>query len=239
MHMHFFKGYTGVPDPVNANDALDGEIPLRAYQHCEPFLAANRVGYLLNPPVDFTLIWNGTEIFVQIEDIDETLKLDKCFLPGFADFWEENAPLDLLELMPPFLEAFPERGLIQAWTGFYVTTQEGFSTWIRNPVNRNHSSAYQIVEGIVETDWWLGMLFTNIQLMKTDAPVVFRRSTPWLQVFEVSRNLHSKKRAETVCLTSELQAFPPDILGKMRVTSDRRNTAPPGSYRTEARRRKS
>jgi hypothetical protein len=234
----FFKAYDDVPDPKAALDNLSGEIPLRAYQHCEPFLAANRIGYLLYPPIDFSLVWNGAEIYVQIDGVDELLILDKLFLPDFADDWIENAPADLVETMPVFLEAFPERGMIQAWTGFYICTDEGVSTWVRGPVNRPQSAAYSIVEGIVETDWWMGMLFTNIQLQRTDEPIHFKRSTPWLQALPIPSELHSKKRSIEADVTSGLANFPADTWDAIKATSDRRNSGRPGSYRAESRRRR-
>lgn len=236
--MIFFKAHVDMPDPRQAADGLSGEIPLRAYQHCEPFLAANRVGYLLHPPSNFVLTWDGADVYAEFDGIDEIVKVSKCFLPGFADYWMQNAPAEMADLMPPFLEAFPERGIVQIWTGFFVSTPEHTSTWIRSPINRKHSRAYEIVEGIVETDWWAGMLFTNIQFLKTDEPIEFKKEDPWLQVFEVPNHLHAKQRLSRLELTAGVEAFPEDLWRRMGETLERRNSQAPGSYRAEARRRR-
>jgi hypothetical protein len=103
-------------DPTRPADDISGEIPARALKFCEPFLAANRAGYLLYPPVDFVLNWTGHEILADIGDVPETILVDKVFLPDFAEQWTALAPPEALEVMPPFLEAFPERGIVRART---------------------------------------------------------------------------------------------------------------------------
>ncbi|WP_156459749.1 MULTISPECIES: DUF6065 family protein [unclassified Mesorhizobium] len=235
--MRFFKGYPGVPDPQPGEDRLSGEIPLRAYQHCEPFLAANRVGWLLYPPVDFSIQWNGVDVFVQFDTIEEVVKLDRVFLPGFADFWIDNTDQDLVDAMPPFLELFPERGVLQVWTGFFVKTDENVSTWVRAPVNRQDSTAYKVVEGIIETDWWTGLLFTNIQLLRTDEPIQFSKSRPWFQVFEVPRALHGAGPRPQLDIVEDLSDFPSDFWDGLKETAHRRNSEKAGSYRVISRRR--
>lgn len=234
--MRFFKLTPDGPDPALPPDQLNGEIPLRAYQHCEPFLAANRSGWLLYPPVDFELVWTGHEALAKFDGIDSWIKVDKLFLPGYADYWREAAPGAALEMMPPFLEAFPERGVVQAWTGFAVETDPDVSAWIRAPVNRWGPSAYQVLEGIIETDWWMGPLLTNFQFVKTDDPVRFERTRPWLQVVEVPRQLHVPRpdaRPEVIAQS----AMPEAAWAKFMATSDRRNSGRRGTYRIASRRR--
>ena len=136
---------------------------------------------MLSPPTNFELLWTGREFLVKFDTIESWIKVDKLFLPEFADYWQDKAPAAALEMMPPFLEAFPERGVIQVWSGFVVETEPGVSTWIRGPVNRNSPGAYQMIEAVVETDWWLGPLFTNFQFTKTDDPVRFDEAAERLQ----------------------------------------------------------
>lgn len=126
--------------------------------------------------------------------------------------------------------------MIQAWSGFLIETEPGVSTWIRGPVNRNSPGAYQVIEAIVETDWWMGPLFTNFQFVKTDDPVRFENNRPWLQLIEVPRAVHLLRRGERPTVV-EIAALSETIWSKFMETSDRRNSGRPGSYRLASKRR--
>lgn len=229
--VRFFKAISTLQDPMPPSDDINGEIPARALKFCEPFLAANRSGYLLCPPVDFVLTWTGQEVFVDIQDIPDTVLLDKVFLPDFADQWSAIAPPDAVQVMPPFLEAFPERGVVQIWTGYFISTDSGVSTWVRARINQLGASSYSVVEGLVETDWWTGPLFLVIQINKTDFPVSFRRSEPFVQVVPHRRDA----QAEEINV-SALADAPAELWTAIRKTAERRNGEPPGSYRRVSRR---
>lgn len=232
--MRFFKAVETIRDPMRPNEDIDGEIPARALKFCEPFLAANRAGYLLYPPVDFVLNWSGSEILANIGDVPETILLDRVFLPDFAEYWSSIAPPYAIEVMPPFLEAFPERGVVQVWTGYFVTTEPEVSTWVRGRVNRLGSSAYSVLEGLVETDWWTGPLFFVLQINKTDFPIQFRTAEPFLQIIPFLR-APRERRSDAVQVTAMTEA-PADLWMAIRKTAERRNGEPPGSYRRVARR---
>src|SRR5882757_2322582 len=233
--VRFFKATQAMRDPVRPNDDINGEIPARALKFCEPFLAANRAGYLLYPPVDFALNWTGHEILVDIGDVPETILLDKAFLPDFADQWSAVAPPEALEVMPPFLEAFPERGVVQVWTGYFVTTDAEISTWIRGRVNQTGVSSYSVIEGLIETDWWIGPLFFVLQINKTDFPIQFRHSEPFVQVIPFRRTA-GERRSDPIQVTAMADS-PAELWTAIRNTAERRNGEPPGSYRRVARAR--
>jgi hypothetical protein len=234
--MRFYRILPYGLDPIIPPDELSGEVPIRAYRHCEPFLAANRVGWLLYPPMSFELLWTGREFLAKFDTIETWIKVDKLFLPEFADYWSVKAPAAALEMIPPFLDAFPERGVIQAWSGFLLETDPGLSTWIRGPVNRSAPSAYQVIEGVVETDWWLGPLFTNFQFVKSDDPVRFEANRPWLQLFEMPTATHLSRRGEHPAVV-DISAMPEPIWAKFMETSNRRNGGRPGTYRLISKRR--
>jgi hypothetical protein len=235
VHVRFFKATPTMLDPSRPADEIDGEIPARALKFCEPFLAANRAGYLLYPPVDFVVTWSGNEVLVDIGDVAETILLDRVFLPDFAEQWSAVAPPEAIEVMPPFLEAFPERGVIQVWTGYFVTTDAGVSTWIRGRVNKTTSSSYSILEGLVETDWWTGPLFFVLQINRTDFPVQFKRAEPFAQAIPIYRGAR-ERRSDPVQVTTMADA-PVELWTALRETAERRNGEPPGSYRRVARAR--
>ncbi len=230
----FYKCWPEAPDPVRPSPDLRGEIPARG-KFCEPFTAANTSGALICPPIDFSLTWTGTEILTELEGIEETIIVDKLYLPGYADYWETIAPEGALEVIPPFLEAVPERGLLQVFSGLYVRTPPGISTWIRGPINWPQSGVWMANEGIVETNWWAGPLFFVIQMQKTDFPVSFSRDTPFLQVIPVDRSLLHLGKDLSV---GHVADAPDEFLNSMVEISSLHNQGPPGSYRKESRRRK-
>jgi hypothetical protein len=76
----------------------------------------------------------------------------------------------------------PELGGVQIWTGLLAKTRPGWSLNVRAPVNLPAIPGLVAWEGIVETDVWLGPLFNNFRLTRTDFPVTIRAEAPFLQV---------------------------------------------------------
>ena len=222
-------------DPAVPPEKLLGDIPIRAFPFCEPFLAANRVGWLLFPPLSFELVWTGRDFLAHFDSIEEWIKVDRLLLPDFADVWDSIAPPAARDMPPPFLESFPERGVLQVWSGFFVETTTDLSTWIRGPINRNHPNAFCVIEGIIETEWWIGPLFTNFQFLKTDEPVRFEKDRPWLQIFEFPKVFHSRRHADKLELISPAN-IDEQLWTKYIQNSNRRNSELQGSYRRYSRR---
>jgi hypothetical protein len=233
MSFRIFKLNPDIPDVVPAGRDLEGAIPARALRHCEPFLVANSAGFVINSPVDVDITWTGTEILAFFEDIGETILVDRLYLPGSAERWASEMPESVANVLPPFIEAFPEHGIAQVWTGLFVTTPPGVSAWVRSPINREIGSAVRIIEGVIDTDWWTGPLFTVFQFLKTDFPVRLKRSRPILQVVPVARSLLSTGPGaiEERSIADADDTFLTELLS----TAHRRNTEPPGSYRRAAR----
>jgi hypothetical protein len=231
----YYRMYPETPMPIRPDDEGGGLTPVRAVRRCEPLIAATQIGHLVYPPIDFVLQWDGADTIVQIEGIPEWIKLEKLYLPGYADFWKSIAPPDALSCLPTFLEAFPERGVVQVWTGLIATTDPGQHLWIRGVVNRGAATTYQVFEGIVATDWWTGPLFTNIQILKTDTPITFRRNTPFLQCISINRT--DIDRAANDLQVIGIEGFRTELWDNLQSNSDRLNQEPPASYRRELRRR--
>src|SRR3954447_26051705 len=99
----------------------------------------------------------------------------------------------------------------------------------------NAPAAYHVIEAIVETDWWMGPLFTNFQFVKTDDPVRFESSRPWLQLVEVPRQVHLPRRGEHPTIVA-IEGMSDATWSKFMETSDRRNSGRPGSYRLASKR---
>ena len=229
--IEFYRGWPEAPLPTPATIAINGNISTRAHQFCEPYLVANSMGYLLYPPIDFNLYWDGSQMLVQFEGLYDWIIVDKIFLPNSMNLWRELVEPELVDALPVFLEAFPERGVLQLWSGYFASTQPGSSLWIRAPINQNDTTAYSVIEGIVETDWWAGPLFTNIEINKTDMPIAFRKDKPFLQVFSIPRLSHQRDARHPVSVEDFSAGTPVSFLERMKDTVTRRNTQRPGSYR--------
>jgi hypothetical protein len=230
-----YKCWPRMPDPLLPTADLQGEIPARALKFCEPFLVANAAGVLLCPPINMTLTWTGSEVLADLDGIDETILVDRLYLPDYAEYWKKIAPAEAQNVLPPFLEAFPERGAVQIWTGMFAVTNPGISTWVRGPVNRNNGSAYAVTEGVVDTDWWTGPLFFVLQIQKTDFPITFRQDTPFIQIIPVPRAAIQCGKPDASAALVEDAAAP--FWSGLVATAVRRNRENPGSYRRESRRR--
>lgn len=234
--MKFYRVWPEAPYPTRADRSLGGSISSRAHQFCEPFLVANSMGYHIYPPTDFNLIWDGTYSYVQFPDIEEWILIDKIFLPDSIDIWKGIVDEDLIDALPIFLEAFPERGVLQLWTGYFAETMIGDSLWIRGPVNINESNSYRIIEGIVESDWWAGPLFTTIEFTKTDIPIQFKKDKPILQIFPIPKLYQSKEQKFKAEMGDFAAIASSDFRERVKQTASRRNSGKPGTYRKECRR---
>ena len=74
-----------------------------------------------------------------------------------------------------------------------VESAENWSVLVRPPANLPRSLAFDLYEGIVETDRWFGPLFTNLRLIKTDVPIHFSTETPLVQVQPLHRSTYAEE----------------------------------------------
>jgi hypothetical protein len=187
----FYRLIPDAPDPRRADRSADGMLPTRAYRYCQPAASASGYGFYLFPPMDFTLRWDGTEIWWAYKESGDWYALRGAQYPGFAEFFESAAPDEAKTLKPGFLIPNRERGSVQIWSGYLARTAPGWSLCSRGPVNIPVVQPYQHFEGIVETDSsWFGPLFTNIQLTQTNSPIRFHRRYPLFQVQPILRQCY-------------------------------------------------
>ena len=173
--------------PQRADRAAGGTLPTRAFRFCEAVTSAAAFGWYVFPPMGFELYWDGTDIFVACDGIEDWIRLDSLQLPGMADRFDAAAPEAMAGYAPPFLTAMPEPGIVQLWTGLLARTAPGWSLHVRAPANFPLPGGYAPYEGIVETDRWFGPLFTNLRLTRTGVPIAFDPDLPLLQVQALPR----------------------------------------------------
>lgn len=179
-----------IPDarlPKRADRSAAGYLPSRAVRYCEALTTATAYGYWVFPPLDIQLLWDGEEVSWSYGRSADWLPLSATEsgavqFPYYAAEFDALVPDELKGYSPPFLSAMPELGGVQIWTGLLARTRPGWNLLVRSPVNLPPIPGLLAWEGIVETDIWLGPLFTNVRLTRTNVPVRLRADTPFLQV---------------------------------------------------------
>jgi hypothetical protein len=193
------------------------------------------------PPIDFTLQWDGSEVIWTYRGAKAWYSLTSAQFPGYADVFDRMAPPHLRGFAPPFLTAVPEPGIIQVWTGLFVGSAENWSILIRPPANLPRSLAFDLYEGIVETDRWFGPLFTNVRLIKTDAPIHFSTEFPLVQVQPLHRSAYAEEVSNKFGLVADPAGFSDETWSRYEQTIVRPNLEPQrpvGAYAASVRRRR-
>jgi len=242
----FCKLFPDATNPLRADRAALGQMPLDAFRYCEPMRQSSAYGWYFFPPLSFDLDFDGVQVRFRTSGDWEVLS--EAYLPGFVELWASMAPPDLLAVVPPFIRALHSpRGAVQIWSGFLVSSSNGWSTCVRAPVNMALSSQYCHYEGIVETDIIPACpLFTNIQLTRTRETVRILKEVPLFQVQPIERSSYSLAAHESTTkvpaasATRELHPMTDEDWRHFRAavrTDDSNETHRMGDYGAEVRRR--
>jgi hypothetical protein len=237
----FYGAVPGARAPIRADASVLGTLPSRGFQYCEALRAASSFGWYVFPPIDFTLQWDGAQVVWTYAGAKGWYALQSAQYPGFAAVFDRVAPKRLRGFAPPFLTALPEPGLVQVWTGFFVESAENWSILVRPPANLPRNLAYDVYEGIVESDRWFGPLFTNLRLIKTDVPIHLNTETPLLQVQPLHRSTYAEEVSNRFGLVRDLRDFSGETWARYErhmVKPNLEPTRPIGAYATEVRRRR-
>ena len=114
---------------------------------------------------------------------------------------------------PPFLTASIQAGAVQIWPGSMVRTAPGWNLLVRPVANLPRPSGYEHFEGIIETDTWLGPLFTNVRLTRTDTPIDFDDEIPFMQVQPVRKADYAERALDNFTVAPDMAGLTPDDWG--------------------------
>lgn len=241
----FHRIYPAAISPMRADKSALGMMSTMAFRHCEPMRLAASFGWYAFPAEDICLRWNGSDVFFNEEG--GWKPLIRSELPGLADYWNQHAPPDLVDLAPPFLTRLPMPGLVQIWTGLLCSSAPGWSVLVRPPTNIRSSFLYSAHEGIIETDTFQPCpLFMNIQLIATDVDIQLPKLVPLLQVQPLLRqtygaNAHSSREIDGLEVQEDGEAAmsPQEWQGYRRTIRVEVQGQPsePGHYASDARAR--
>jgi hypothetical protein len=231
----FFRLIPDAPALRRADPSADGMLPVRGYRYCEALRSASAFGWYLYPPLNFSLVWDGTEIAWTYEGAESWYPLRSAQYPGFRELFEDAAPDELKPLAPTFLAVARESGVVQIWSGYLARTAPGWALLSRSPANIPRTQSYEYFEGIVETDTWFGPLFTNIRLTRSNSPIEFSIRYPLFQIQPLLRNCY----IEPSFSIGELKDLEPTDWDSFAATMKRNadNTRALGHYAVDTRQR--
>ena len=236
--------YRMIPDarlPQRADRSAAGSLPTRAFRYCEPVVTASAFGYYVFPPTNFTVVWDGHEITWTYEGATDWLPLTHAQFPYFAQHFDERVPEEVRGYSPPFLSALQEPGLMQLWSGLVARTAPGWSALVRPCANLPRTGAYDLFEGIIETDHWFGPLITNMRLTKTNVPIEFTQEMPIFQVQPLPREALDNAALNNFEVVPDLESLTAEEWDDFHATVVRPMVMvnrPRGEYATTARRRR-
>lgn len=179
--------------PIRATKNAGGHLPDR-HHRCEPVRLASGLGWYVFLPLDFQIIFDGVESIISLDDGTTWFPLTSIQYPHFADTFDHHAPPEVKGCSNPFVAMTEDHAILQIWTGYVVKTDPDYSLLLRAPANFIAGQGYQHFEGVVETDRWFGPLFTNVKLLRTDAPIHFHAHNPFLQLTPLHRPDYDDRR---------------------------------------------
>ena len=178
--------------PRRALPDAAGNLPVSGYRYCEPVRLASSFGYYVFLPMSFQVIWDGGQDGIWSYDNGATwYPLSEAAFPDSMAAWDAVAPDYCRGVCPPFITLNETPGMMQVWTGWMAQTAPGFSLLVRGPANLPRNGGYEVFEGLIETDRWFGPLFVNVRLTRSDAPIMFHASRPFLQVQPQHRSMYA------------------------------------------------
>ncbi len=222
--VEFFFLYPDVRPPQLASPDLGGSISARAARVCSPMTEANGFGWYIYPPADFAVRWDGRSAeWSLLEENEPTwwrslnggraslLPEGRNLLKNVSD--DRRDSLDIFEKYGgiPFIEADPRNGsMLEIITGLLARTSPGWSLLVRDVPNWPRFGQYEVIEGIVETDWYRSYIPTMIRLIDQHRVVRFHRNLPIMAVQPIPRVALDAGRREPVTKAG-ISEFPQDV----------------------------
>lgn len=237
----FYRLIDAARPPQRADRSAAGTLPTRAARYCDAVTTAAGYGWYVFPPMEFSLLWDGADVFWSFAEQDCWLPLGAAQFPNFSAQFDDAAPPNLRGCAPPFLTALPEPGLVQIWTGLMARTAPGWSLLVRPPANLPLPGGYALYEGMLESDRWFGPLFTNLRLTRTDVPVRLRADFPLLQVQPAPRAAFAEEtlsRMEAIPGMRQLAAADWEDYRRTVVAPNAQPDRPLGQFAVASRKRR-
>ncbi|MEV4114746.1 DUF6065 family protein [Nonomuraea sp. NPDC049695] len=199
--VEFFNLYPDVRPPMLASPDLRGSMEAKAARVCSPMTTASGFGWYVYPPADFAVRWDGyTSEWSLLENNepvgwrslagahDGTLPASQEILQKIPK--DRSADMDIFDKYHglPFIEADPRNPhMLEIVTGIIARTPPDWWLQVRAVPNWPQPGDHQILEGIIETDWYRSYLPTMVRLTQQNRVVRFYRHLPIMSLQPVSR----------------------------------------------------
>lgn len=191
--VELFSVYPDVREPEPASRDVRGSLPSRAVQRCPPVTTASAFGWYIYPPADFALRWDGRTTEWSLLEDNEPVQW-RSLAGGYdgALPWAKDLLAKAPERLRDDLDVFDKFGgtvgfidadpravnTLEVLTGIVARTSPGWWLLVREVPNWPRSNDHQILEGILETDWYRSWLPTMIRLTEQHRVVRFYRNFP-------------------------------------------------------------
>jgi hypothetical protein len=237
--VRFFRAIPEGRDPMRADRSALGTIPAAAFQYCEAVTTASAFGWYVFLPRTVWLQWDGTDTVYTHEGATEWLSVKNDLYPGADEWFDGAVPDDIKGFCPPWVSQTLATGVIQLWTGLFMTTREGWSSLVRPLANVPRSKQYEVYEGVVETDRWFGPLFINIRMTAIDAPVELPADRPLFQLQPLLRSTYADKQLKSMEVVPSLAGMSGADWDRYRhsIVNPTRTPRAPGAYSVGVRKR--
>jgi len=181
--IRFFKVVeTGIA-PTKADKAALGTLPTNGFRYCEPVRTASGFGWYVFLPMELMITWDGSEYHFSVDGAENWYLLsDAIQYPDFAPAFDAHAPEGIEGYSPPFVSRTNDPDILQIWTGHFAQTDPGIGVYVKGPTNLRQSLGYDVLEGVIQTEWWFGPTFANVRILARDKPVIFRTERPFIQL---------------------------------------------------------
>jgi len=224
--VELFSFYGDAPKPEPASPHLRGSMPVRAVQVCPPVTAASGFGWYIFPPVDFAVRWDGQITEWTLLENNEPVRWRSLAggaehsLPVSAEVLAKaserfGSDVDIFAAYGdalPFIDADPRAGhLLEVITGLIARTSPGWCLLARGVANWPHGGDFQILEGILETEWFRSWVPTMVRLTTPHRIVRFYRSQPIAMLQPVPRAVLEATRRTAPQVHWGLDEFPDDL----------------------------
>jgi hypothetical protein len=203
---------------------------------------ASAFGWSFFPPCDLRLRWTGREVEIFNDGCWSRLE-SLSFGEEQQAYWDTAAPPDLKGRLPHVIQRLFVPGIVQIWTGYFVSSAPGWSILVRPLPNIPGPETHFMYEGVVETDHFTPCpLFINIRLLKTDRPIDLAATDPLFCVQPVQQSSYTPQ-----VLSAALPGMVADMDGEERAGLSRTirlfdpqhgGDSLPGSYGAQVRRRR-
>ncbi len=241
---HFFPDG---PMPVPAREVLRDLLPAKAVKRCPPVTAGSSYGWLLFPPTSFAVRWVKEGLEFALVDDDGAIgawELLDAGRPGRHPRTEaalagvpEHRLVELRESIGeegvPLVDPNPaDPRELQIITGVTVRTAPGWASLVRPIPNLPvPPETHDVVDGVVETEWYGNGLPVMVRLRARGETVRFLRSTPVAAIQPVPVAAFATENSVATAAEHGIGNWTDDEWNRFVSTRRTRLDALPGSYR--------